>query len=217
MRQIFLFFFLILLTVSCGQTSNEEQSAEMQTNTETIDTISETQKFKMFCIALEKRSTAPNYVVVTVKNLNTGEVKEICTEAPFVKGAIYRETGKFSFTTDCNDYPNRYFEFSADSALWNISFDLYTKSELEEYAKKIDVKEIVQQVKEGKLWEKTFGMDKKQTWEATSKEQIMFAHLMFNNGVMMTRGCVAGNICQLYIFDETKPPHQLLIIEDDKE
>jgi hypothetical protein len=61
----------------------------------------------MFCAALENQSTAPDFVVVIVKNLNTGEIKEICTEAPFVNGAIYRETGKFSFTTDCNDYPNR--------------------------------------------------------------------------------------------------------------
>ena len=218
MKQVILLSLLTLLTtVSCGQASNKKKSTEAQTSIKTTDTISETQKFKMFCAALGNYSTAPNYVVVKVKNINTGEVKEICTEAPFVSGAIYRQTGKFSFQTDCNDYPNRYFEFSADSALWNISFDLYTISELEKYAKTINVEKIVQKIKEGKLQEKTFGMDRKQTWEQTHKEQTMFAHIMFNNGIMMTRGCFAGNVCGLYIYDETKPPNQLPIIDEDEE
>jgi len=236
MKQIILLSLLTLLTVSCGQTDNKKKSTEAKTNIETTDNISETQKFKMFCAALENQSTAPNYVVVKAKNLNTGEVKEICTEAPFVEGAIYIQTGNFSFQTDCNDYPNRYFEFSADSALWNISFDLYTITELEEYAKTIDVEKIVQQIKEGKLQQKTFGFDvdefeqhlregkttkeamrmvKKQTLEETHKKQTMFAHIMFNNGIMMTRGCVAGNVCELYIFDETKPRNQPLIIAEE--
>ena len=223
MKQAILLLVLTLLTVSCGQVGNKKQSSEVQTSAEMTDTISETQKFKMFCAALENQSTAPNFVVVIVKNLNTGEVKEICTEAPFVEGAIYRQTGKFSFSTDCNDYPNRYFEFSADSALWNISFDLYTISELEKYATTIDIYKIVQQVQNGELQSITFGFDeekqtwKKQTWEETHKEQTMFAHIMFNNGIMMTRGCVAGNVSELYVFDETKPRHQLPIIDEDEE
>ena len=217
MKQIILLSLFTILTVSCGQANNKEKSTEKQTNKKTTDTISETQKFKMFCAALENQSTEPNYVVVKVKNLNTGEVKEICTEAPFIEGAIYRQTGNFSFPTSCNDYPNRYFEFSADSALWNISFDLYTTKELEEYAKTIDIEKITKQIKEGKLHRKVFGMDKKQTWQATRKEQTMFAHIMFNNGIMMTRGCVAGNDCELYIYDETKLRNQLPITDKDKE
>ena len=237
MKQVILLSLLTLITFSCDQVSNKSKNAEVQIDIRTTDTISETQKFKMFCAALENQSTAPNYVVVKVKNLNTSEVKEICTEAPFVEGAIYRQTGKFSFQTDCNDYPNRYFEFSADSALWNINFDLYTISELEEYAKTIDVKKIVQQIKEDKFQQKTFGFDveefeqhlregkppkeamkmvKKQTWEETHKEQTMFAHIMFNNGIMMTRGCVAGNVSELYIYDETKPRNQLPIVEESE-
>ena len=214
MKQVILLSLLTLLTISCGQVGNKKESIETQTSIKVVGTISEIQKFKMFCAALENQSTAPNYVVVKVKNLNTGEVKEVCTEAPFVKGAIYRQTEKFSFQTDCDDYPNRYFEFSADSALWNISFDLYTISELEEYAKTIDVERTVQQIKDGKLQGKTFGIDK-QTWQETKREQIMFAHIMFNNGVMMTRGCVAGNVSELYIYDETNPRNQLPIFDEE--
>lgn len=147
-------------------------------------------KFKMFCSALDNISTAPNYIVVTVKNKKTGKTKEVCTEVPFIRGAMGREIG--DWTIKCENYKTRYFEFSKDSALWNISFDLYTKEELDKYAKTINVPEIVKQVKNGNLTSRTFMGDR--------KEQIMFAHLMFNNGVMMTRGCFAGNICGLSYF-----------------
>lgn len=148
-------------------------------------------KFKMFCSALDNFfSTAPNYIVVTVKNKQTGETKEVCTEAPFIRGAVGRETGNWEFNYE--NYQTRYFEFSKDSALWNIRFDLYTKDDLDRYAETINVTKIVKLVKSGLLKSKTFKGDR--------KEQIMFAHLMFNNGVMMTRGCKAGNICELTYF-----------------
>jgi hypothetical protein len=151
-------------------------------------------KHKMFCEAGGNFSTAPNYVVIVVKNLKTGEVKEVCTESPFVSGAIGRETGKFFLGYGCDDYPDRYFEFSNDSALWNIGFDTYTIAELDSFELTIDVPNIVDQVKSGNLISKTL--------YGTRKEQRMFAHLMFNNGVMMTRGCFAGNICGLSYFKD---------------
>jgi hypothetical protein len=186
---------LLLFTISCGRMSNQKATIK------TVESISEIQKFEMFCVALENNSTMPNYIVVTVKNLNTGEIKEICTEAPFIKGAIYRQTGKFSFSADCNDYPNRYFEFSNDSALLNIRFNLYTVYELEQYTKKLDVEKIVMQVRKGILKEKVFCAETKEEWKECNKQQIMFAHIMFNNGIMMTRSCIAGNVCKLYIYD----------------
>jgi hypothetical protein len=160
--------------------------------------VDEQTKFKMFCSALDNTSTAPNYIVVIVKNKKTGETKELCTEAPFIQGAMGQETG--DWTIDCKKYKTRYFEFSKDSALWNISFDRYTKRELDEFAKTINVANIVHQVRNGKLTEKTFMGD--------GKDQIMFAHLMFNNGVMMSRGCIAGNICGLDYFTLNKKNQQ---------
>ena len=158
----------------------------------TFGQIEDKTKHEMFCSALFNFSTAPNYLVVTVKNLNTGETKDICTEAPFLIGAVNIETGESYFSLGCKEHKDRYFEFEKDSAFWNISFDLYTNAELDSFAKTINVNEITNQVKSGKLTSKTFKGDR--------KEQIMFAHLMFNNGVMMTRGCLAGNICGLTYF-----------------
>lgn len=152
--------------------------------------VDELTKFKMFCSALENDSTEPNYIVVTVKDKSSGKRIEICTEAPLILGALEQETGNGNI--DLENYKSRYFEFSKDSALMNINFDLYTQIELEAFEQRINVPNIVQQVKNGIL--------KRETFIGDGKEQVMFAHLMFNNGIMMTRGCVAGNICQLTYF-----------------
>jgi len=149
-------------------------------------------KFKMFCSALNNISTTPNYVVVIVKNIKTGEIKEICTEATLLCGAVNKRSGKTNLIINCKKYETRYFEFSKKKALNNISFDLYTKEDLNSFAETINIKDIVDQVKSNKLTSKTF--------TGSRKEQIMFAHLMFNNGVMMTSGCYAGNICSLIYF-----------------
>jgi hypothetical protein len=156
--------------------------------------IDEYTKQEMFCMALNNSSTAPNYVVLNIKNIKTGEIKEVCTEAPFLSGAIYKEYGKFPDKIDCKKNKERYFEFSKDSALWNINYNLYSKVSLDSFAKTINVEEIIKLVKNGKLKSKTF--------KNSRKEQIMFAHLMFNNGVMMTQGCIAGNICGLSFYNK---------------
>lgn len=63
--------------------------------------IDEITKQEMFCKALSNSSTAPNYVVLNIKNIKTGEIKEVCTEAPFLSGAIYKEFGKYPDKIDC--------------------------------------------------------------------------------------------------------------------
>ena len=127
---------------------------------------------------------------LTIKK--TGEIKEICTEATLLCGAVNKRSGKTNLIINCKKYETRYFEFSKKKALNNISFDLYTKEDLNSFAETINIKDIVDQVKSNKLTSKTF--------TGSRKEQIMFAHLMFNNGVMMTSGCYAGNICSLIYF-----------------
>lgn len=198
----------MFLTISCGGISNKSLNVEdeisIKVESKTMQNTFETIKYDMFCKALNCSSTAPYYLVVTVKNLNTDEIKEICTEAPFLHGAIDRQKGTFSNSIDCNDYPNRYFEFSKDSSLRNINFNLYTTSDLEQYAKELDIEETVRQIVEEGMNEKVFWAETKEEWANVKKQQIMFAHLMFNNGIMVRRGCVAGNICELTLYDEVE-------------
>lgn len=162
--------------------------------TQISNQANENVKFKIFCTAMNNNSESPNYVVILVRNLNTNEKKEICTEAPFLNGAIGIETGEFYLGFNCKKNNSRYFEFAKDRALKNINFDLYSANELEAYSKTFNVNEIVQKVKNGKLSDTTFRCSK--------KEQLMFAHLMFNNGVLVTRGDLVGNICELKYFSE---------------
>jgi hypothetical protein len=122
-----------------------------------IKPLSESQKMKMFCLAFKHHSTAPYYVVITVKNLNTGVVKEMCTSANSLRGAISFEKIIDSYYIYCNDYPNRYFEFSSDKALRNIGFDNYSISELEEFKKTLNIGLILLHIKEGTLSDFSFG------------------------------------------------------------
>ena len=156
----------------------------------TDNSISEDVKYKMYKKAMNSFSTSPYYIVIKVKNIKTGEIKEVCTEAPFIRGALDRE-----YCSNKTDYKNnlenkeRYFEFNCDSALWNIGYDLYTPKDLLELENKLNLDSLVNLARKGKLTTVTF--------METRKYQHLYAHLMFNQGIMMRRGCLAGNICSI--------------------
>lgn len=155
--------------------------------------VDERTKFQMFCTAYDGISTSPYFVVINVKNLNTGEVKEICTEGPFVQGAENIKTGSSIPLLDCEDHKNMYFEYAKSKALRNIGFDLYDKEELEQFEKSINVDSLVHLIEKGNLEHRKF---------QTDKEQRMFAHLMINHGVMVRRSGMVGSVCIFEYFRE---------------
>lgn len=161
--------------------------------------VSDLIKYKMYVKGIETLSTAPYYVVIKIKNQNTNEIRELCTEAPFLSGAIAREYNCDFSQADsiAISHKDRYFEFSNDSALWNISYDLYSISDLENYEKSINLDKIVTDIKSKKLTSKTFPMSNKR-----KDKQVMLAHLLFNEGVLTTRGCIAGNIVGFEVYTE---------------
>jgi hypothetical protein len=148
--------------------------------------VSEETKFRMFCSSLNKVSYSVNndFVVIRVKNVKTKEVKEICTAPNFISGALNRETGGLYIGFDCKKYPKRYFEFSNDSALWNIGFNEYSAEELIAYSRKINVDSFVQEIKSGNMK----AMTNANIFNDFKKRRY-FAHLMFNRGVVTTSGC----------------------------
>ena len=156
--------------------------------------VSNETKFEMYNKAINHHSTAPYYVVINVKNLQNGELKEICTEANYVRGALNEES--------CNDTPlksnnlvnkDRYFEFECENSLSNIEFDMYSKDELLNYKSTMNLDSLLKSIKNEGLKEIIISNSR--------KEQRMYAHIMFNNGIMMTRGSVIGNLCTLESFD----------------
>jgi hypothetical protein len=176
---IFLTLMSLIYVTACNRTADKPVVSELP---------ADSTKFRMFAVACENQRSLPNYVVVTVKNMNSEEVHEICTEIQILNDAVNLENGTDT-ELDCSKYKERYFEFSKDSALSTVNFTLYSSSDLEKYAKTLNIADIVASVKSGKVTGKTF--------DSYGKEQIMFAHLMFNNGVMMTRGRIIANICGL--------------------
>lgn len=170
---------------------------------QTESNVDEKTKYKMFYCAISKKSTAPSYLVITVKNKNTNEVKEICTHKGSLLGAICRETNcdtnkAFSIAKDRR---NRYFEFANDKALMAIFFDLYSKADLDKFSTTLDINNIVRQVKEGKITEETIKTIK--ALVPSVKKRYMFAHLMFNNGIICGQSCLSANF-ECFVYFKTK-------------
>ncbi len=170
-----------------------------------ISDVSDNMKYNMFVKALNTYSSSPYYIVIKVKNQNTGEIKEICTEAPSLGGALYFEFKYDIFKVDniAKSHIDRYFEFSNDTALENIYFDLYTQKDLKNYERLINLKKIIKEIQSGKCTGKTFP-NKKAEKGQTFKKQVMLAHLLFNNGIMTSRGCIAGNVVYFEVYQEDK-------------
>ncbi|WNJ19081.1 hypothetical protein [Pontibacter sp. G13] len=151
-------------------------------------------KFDMYEKAIDESGSSPYYVVVNVKNLQTGEVKEVCTEVYCVMGALKRENCPDRAPFNNRLYHKfRYFEFNCPEALKNIGFDRYTPEELSLLEQSLDMDSLVSAVKNGRLDGMTF-------LPTEEKKQVMYAHLMFNRGIMMRRGCRSGNNCYLEAF-----------------
>ena len=70
-------------------------SGTCQTDQEASDQV----KYKMFVRAIENNSTFQHFIVITVKDMNSGIQKEICTKANFLKGAMHVEL-KMDYNTD---------------------------------------------------------------------------------------------------------------------
>ena len=158
----------------------------------TAPSVSERVKYNMYKKALRGSSMAPYYVVINVKNLQTGEEKEVCTEAPFIGGAIRMEDCSDGYKHNRERNKKRYFEFNCDQALYNIGYNLYTPEELTNLESNLNVDSLVAEAQQGTLTRITFLRPR--------AYQRMVAHLLFNRGIMMSRGDYAGNVCTVEPF-----------------
>jgi hypothetical protein len=141
----------------------------------------ETEKYLNFLAAVQNASTFNYFTVVTVKNLNTGETKEICTKGNFVSGALHTEL-KAGFDTAsqrrvfefAKARKNRYFEFRNKKALDNISFFDYNPKLVTAIQKEYNFDKVVELIKK----DKEFGV------MLPHGKMEAFAHVLFNRGYM---------------------------------
>lgn len=158
--------------------------------------------YDLFKMAIQNESMSPNYIVITVTNTQTGDTKEIATLAPFLEGAIHRELDigysmpesekvkKFAL-----EQKDRYFEFKKKEALENIGFfDYPSKETVDSFASNIDMEDFENYKSNDGHGIMSFGSERK-------NEQLLFAHIMFKNGILTGIMDVTG---QLYFGDINK-------------
>ncbi len=132
-------------------------------------------------------STANYYIVITVKNFNTNEVKEICTRSEDLIWALESE----GFTRDsavafASLKKDRYFQFKSLKALTQLSFNRSNISILDTVLIKYNFKEI------GKTINKHHTYCK----DVPNRYRSAFAHILFNMGYLTSdSGCEPGPLC----------------------
>jgi hypothetical protein len=164
--------------------------------------VNDQTKYKMFCKAINhSMTTSPYYIVIKVKNENTNEIREICTSATifYLTYIKVHYTDLRSTGDTLKKHKDRFFIFSADSILSQIDFFLYSKTELDQFERTLNIDSIINEVKTGRLTYTSQYLD------SDFKKQTMFAHIMFDHGVLIRRGDWDPGC----IFDS--------IYEDDKE
>ncbi|MBN2778608.1 MAG: hypothetical protein JXR36_13255 [Bacteroidales bacterium] len=150
-------------------------------------------KKQMFCTAIQNLSTSPYYVVINVKNHKTGSFEELCIDTHSLSKLI--NINKY----DCDKNSDLQFEFD-EKTLDDLYTRIYTREELKLYEDSIKNLDLWPDIKTGKTISKVF----KQT---EFKQQIMFAHILFNNGFMVSRSCLAGNIINFITYENDIKPH----------
>jgi len=153
--------------------------------------ISEDQLYLNYVSAVETSGTFQKFLVVKIKNLNTGITREYCTHGNFLKGALHREydlgysnRGISKVHSIAIKNKQRYFEFKNDSAIWNIGgVWSYSIDELEELQKKIDFDSLKTQILTKGEWKKELFDD---------KMMLMYAHALFNRGILTGENTCRG-------------------------
>lgn len=181
-KLIFIVIALIFVFISCNK-ANVKKESEFKTP---LDSVKYSNYIKLLDFG---GGTLNPYVVVTVKNLNTGKTKEVCTTTNFLSGALFYEFGKWNDKKLLSN-KQRYFEFKDTTAISNIGFNSYSEKDLEEYKKKIKFDSLIKLNKKGYPYV---------TFDGNHNELNMYAHLLFNKGIMSTHNSC---LCMFQIIDE---------------
>ena len=200
MKKLIILFCLLLLTISSCKKNNSELSVkEFKTPLDSI-------KYFNYIKLLDFGSgTLAPYVVITVKNLNTKEVKEVCTYTDFLRGAISHEYGELNDEKRLRNNKQLYFQFKDTAALNNIGFDSYSSEDLKKFKEKIKFDSIYPLIAKKKHLYIHFG--------EKHNELNMYAHLLFNKGILSVHNncfCAFQIIDDKYLEDRKKRMDELI-------
>lgn len=159
----------LILVVSFGMISCNKSKPKKEFKSE-LDSIQYSNYRKLIDIG----GTLNPFIVITVKNLNTNEIKEICTKNNFLIGALNLELTDKNINKILQN-KNRYFEFKDTIALNNIGFKSYNLSEFEEFKNEKNIDSLVFRIQKKLPLSLSFKDD---------NEMIFYAHSLFNKGIM---------------------------------
>jgi hypothetical protein len=167
--------------------------------------ITRERKSEMFKLAVMNKSTEPSYLVLIAINKKNKVKKEVATTGNLLFGAIKKE---YSLKDDAKimeiilSNQSMEFEFSNMDALSNIDFNLYDEFEFITYKGSINVDSIKTSINKNPAVNKKlrvsnsnwlFDYSNEAKIFADKKTQVMFAHVLFNNGIRTYKSEV-GNI-----------------------
>jgi hypothetical protein len=175
MRHFILYILLgfVPVYISCNQGSPNGNNRKR----EHVDIV----LYSNYLKAVRNEGTFQYFVVVTVKNTKTGDIREICTSGNFLVGALHMENSIGYDSTDNIKIDNilsknrkLYFEFKKNSALNNLGLSSYSKEELESFEKTHNIDSLARVLRNGK-WSMRMPND---------KTMLLYAHSLFKRGVM---------------------------------
>lgn len=141
-----------------------------------------TLKYHNYIHALTNSGEMQYFIVIEVKNLNTGQTREICTKSDFLDGAVLQELGsgfnsliylrlkKLEFIN-----MQRHFEFRNISALNNIGFFDYSEDDFNTFEKTHNIDSLVMEIQRIGKWS---------LYQTDRITMLMYAHSLFNRGIL---------------------------------
>lgn len=163
----------------------------------------EDENYLNFIYAYENRGTFQYFLVAKIKNINTGEIQEICTKGSAFRSALFLEfkpkNSKHHVSENDSIVKNnteRYYEFKnkkAISQLW-IRYSMYELAELE---KEINFDSLAVKIRQQKDW---------RIENLNDKLMTMYAHALFNRGILTGENECRGGA--LHYIDRKNNPYR---------
>jgi hypothetical protein len=149
----------------------------------------------MFRAALANDSTAPNYVLVTIRDGRNRSSRLVCIEAPFLEGALHREhgldyseSGQRRVRQLILASPDRIYTLSQPGALANVA-PRYSPAVLAEVRSMLSSRSDAQLRSASLDW-----LYVRRPSDSYSAYRDAAAHVLLERGILCGRGCVVGNL-----------------------
>lgn len=187
-RYILLIILLFIGTISCKKSHSKKQ--DDKTYRSSHDSI----LFNNYISSIENNSTIQYFTVIKIKDINTGNIREICTKGNFLWGALYYEYGKnYGKSEELKihklliENKQRYFQLKDTTALNNLGMNRYSIADLKKFEKENNVDSIAKSIK-GE-WGMPFSDD---------KNMLLLAHSLFNRGILTgENNCFGGTLIHI--------------------